>query len=107
MSRATKGLTVKGRPVTPREVTGYAIDVEHIERLLKAVVRDTRIPLALVNDIEDHGRAIIRELRPYMKGTAKAPMVPEFVLAPFEVRTKKAKKRLALLKRRTRKAKRK
>jgi len=64
-----------GRPVTSREERGYVLDVEHIERLLKAVVRDTRIPLALVNEIEDHGRAIIRELRPYMKGTKWATVL--------------------------------
>ena len=75
MSRTTKGLTVMGRPVTSREERGYVLDVEHIERLLKAVVRDTRIPLALVNEIEDHGRAIIRELRPYMKGTKWATVL--------------------------------
>ena len=90
MSRTTKGLTVMGRPVTSREERGYVLDVEHIERLLKAVVRDTRIPLALVNEIEDHGRAIIRELRPYMKGTKWAT-----VLGGTATPNKKPKRRKA------------
>ena len=93
MSRTTKGLTIKGRPVASREERGYVFDVEHIERLIKAVVRDTRIPLALVNDIEDHGRAIIRELRPYMKGT-KPVLVAEFVLSPLpKHKTRKSRKK--------------
>ena len=96
MPRISKGLTGSGRPVLSREERGYVIDIDHIERLLKAVIRDTRIPLALANDIEDHGRAIIHELRPYIKGTVGPKPIavqPAVTLpGPVKKRTKKKSK---------------
>lgn len=65
MTRA-KGLS--GRPMTPREEIGYSRDVEHIERLQKALARDMRFSVKELRVMSKAAHTLIEHLRRYLKG---------------------------------------
>ncbi len=50
-----------------REVSGYELDQQHLERLSKAVARDLRIPARDLYKFHGAVQTITRVLRPYLK----------------------------------------
>ncbi len=52
--------------MSPRENVGYELDLQHLERLSKAVARDLRIPARDLYKIHGAMQTITRILRPHL-----------------------------------------